>query len=59
MHNFKYKNLQYKHLLMTWLLIFNFFRNFVNMENIRRRYDPTVNLSKFTSNKKILSKVVV
>ena len=28
------------------------------MEDIRRRYNLMVNLSKFTSNKKILSKIV-
>jgi len=28
------------------------------MEDIRRKYNPTVDLLKFTSNKKILSKVV-
>ena len=29
------------------------------MENIRRKYNLTVDLSNFTSNKKILNKVVV
>ena len=28
------------------------------MKDIRKNYNPTVDLSKFTSNKKILSKVV-
>ena len=29
------------------------------MENIRRKYNPIVDLSKFISNKKILNKIVV
>jgi len=29
------------------------------MENIKRKCNPTVNLSKFTSNKNTLSKVIV
>ena len=36
-----------------------FFKNFASMENIRRRCNPTVDLLKFSSNKKILSKVVI
>ena len=44
---------------MILLLIFNFFRNFASIEDIRRRCNPNVDLLKFTSNKKILSKVVV
>ena len=43
---------------MIYSLIFNFFRNFANMEDIRKRYNPMVNLSKFISNKNILSKVI-
>ena len=35
-----------------------FSRNFASMEDIRRKCNPIVNLSKFTTNKKILSKVV-
>ena len=29
------------------------------MEDMRRKYNPTVDLSKFTSNQKILSNVVI
>ena len=36
-----------------------FSRNFANIKYIKRRYNPIVYLSKFTSNKKILIKVVV
>ena len=32
--------------------------NFANMKEIRRKCNPMVNLSKFTSNKKILSWVI-
>ena len=44
---------------MTYLLIFNFLKFFSSMEDIKRRYNPTVNLSKFTSNKNIFNNVVV
>ena len=44
---------------MTLLLIFNYFGNFASMENIKKKYNPMVDLSKFTSNKKILSKIAV
>ena len=54
MHNFKLQKLVIKNLLMALLLIFNFLKSMID---IRRRYNPIVNLSKFTSNKKILSKV--
>ena len=33
--------------------------NFASMENIRRKCNPMVDLSKFTSNKKILNEVVI
>ena len=35
-----------------------FYWIFVSMEDIRRKCNPMVDLSKFTSNKKILSKFV-
>ena len=38
---------------MKQLLIFDFFRNFVGIEDIRRKYNLMVNFSKFTSNKNI------
>ena len=33
-------------------------KNFASMENMKRKCNPIVDLSKFTSNKKILSRVV-
>ena len=33
-------------------------RNFASMKDIRRKCNPMVDLSKFTSNKKILSEIV-
>ena len=53
-----YKNLNLKHLIDNITLNFLFLGNFANMKNIRRTYDPTVDLSIFISNKKILSEVV-
>ena len=35
------------------------FRNFADMKNIKIKCNPMVDLSKFTSNKKILNEVVV
>ena len=35
-----------------------FFGNFVSMKDIRRKYNPIVDLLKITSNKNIVSKVV-
>ena len=37
---------------------FEFSRNFASMKDIERKCNPMVDLSKFTCNKKILSKVV-
>ena len=34
-------------------------RNCANINDIRRKWDPTINLWKFTSDKKILIKVIV
>ena len=39
-----YKNIKFKHLI-------DGIGNFANMEDIRRKYNPMVNFSKFTSNK--------
>ena len=33
-------------------------KNFANIENMKRKYNPNVDISKFASNKKILSGVV-
>ena len=34
-------------------------RNCANINDIRRKWDPTINLWKFTYNKKILIKVII
>ena len=52
-----YKNLQFKQFIDD-IVIGQFSRNFASMEEIRRKCNPMVNLSKFISNKNILSKVV-
>ena len=52
-----YKNLQFKQFIDDISIDLYFSRNIANMENIKRKYNPMVDLSKFTSNKKILSKV--
>ena len=60
MHNFKLqKKCNLNNLLMTYLLIFNFLEILQARKNIRRRCNPMVDLLKFTSNKKILIKVIV
>ena len=45
------------HAINTHVLKFS--RNFVSIEDIRRRCNSMVDLSKFTSNKKIMSKAVI
>ena len=53
-----YKNLQFKHLIDNITIDFLFSENFANMKNIRRKCKLMVNLSKFTSNKKILIEII-
>ena len=55
----KFKNLQFKQFIDDITIDLQFFRNFASMENIRRMCHIMMDLSKFTSNKKTLSKVVV
>ena len=54
----EYKNLKFKHLINNITIDRWSSRNFANMENIRRKCNPILNLSKFASNKIILSGVV-
>ena len=53
-----YKFLKFKYLIDRIVIDLWYSRNFVSMENIRRKSNRMVNLLKFTSNKKILSSVV-
>ena len=39
-----YKNLKFKYLIDDIAIDFLFYRNFASMEDIRRKYDPMVNL---------------
>ena len=50
MHNFKLQKLII--LIVYW---WHSYWSFASMKDIRRKYSPTVDLSKFTFNKKILS----
>ena len=54
-----YKNLQFKKFIDDIAINLYFSWNFASMEDIKRRYNLIVDLSKFTSNKKILSKFVI
>ena len=54
----EYKNLKFKHLIDGITINLSYFRNFVNMNIIRRKYNPIVDFLEFTSNKKILNGVV-
>ena len=54
-----YKNLQIKKLINNIVIDLWFSQNFASMKDIRRKWNSIVNLSKFTSNKKILSEVLV
>ena len=50
--------MQFKKFIDDIIIDLWFSRNFASIEDTRKKYNPAVNLSKFTSNKKILSKVV-
>ena len=54
-----YKNLKFKYLIDNIFIDFWSFGNFVTMEDIKRKCNPMMDMSKFTSNKKILNGVVV
>ena len=47
-----YKNLKFKDLIDDIAINLWSFWNFANMKDIRRKFNPTVNLSQFTSKKK-------
>ena len=53
-----YKYLQFKQFTDDITIDLYFFRNFASMKDIKKICNPMVDLSKFTSNKMILSKVV-
>ena len=53
-----YKNLKFKYLIDDITIDFWSSRNFTSIEDLRRKCNPMVDLSKFISNKKILSEVV-
>ena len=53
----KKKTLKFKYLIDDIAIRLWFSENFASMKDIRRKYYPMVSLSKFTSNKKILSAV--
>ena len=54
-----YKNLKFKYLIDDICINLWSFENFVSMEDIKRKCKIIMNLSKFTSYKEILSRVVV
>ena len=51
--------MKFKYLIGNIAIDFRYFENFVSIEDIRRKYILIVDLSKFTSNKKILSEIEV
>ena len=53
-----YKNLKFKHLIDNVVINFRSFIIFASIKDIRRRCNLIVDLSKFISNKKILSEVI-
>ena len=60
MYNFRQKNnSKFKELSDDIAINISSFWNFENMEDLRRKCNPMIDLPKFTSNKKILSWVVV
>ena len=59
MHNIRLVNFEFKYLIDNITINLGSFRNFANMKDILTKCNPMMNLSKFTSNKKILGAVVV
>ena len=53
-----YRNLKFKYLINDIPIDFCSFGNFASLKDIRRKCNRMMNLSKFTSNKKILSGVI-
>ena len=53
-----YKNLKFKYLIDDIVIDFLSFENFTSMKDIKRKYNPIVDQSKFTYNKKIISEVI-
>ena len=51
--------MQFKKFIDDIVIDLSFSRNFTRKNDIIKRYNLMVNLTKFTSNKKILSKVIV
>ena len=58
MHNLDYKNLKFKYLIDDITIDLWYLKNSVNIKDIRRYCNSTVNLSKFISNRKILSEII-
>ena len=60
MYNFRLQKikLKFKHLIDNIAINLWSSENFASMEDIKRKCKPIVNLSKFTSNKKILNEVI-
>ena len=54
-----YKNSKFKDLIDDIIIYLWSSWNFANMKYIRRKYNLLVNFSQFTSNKNILSRVIV
>ena len=54
MYNFILQNSKFKHLSNSIAIDFWFYWNFTSMEDIKRKCNPIVDLSKFTSNKKYI-----
>ena len=51
--------MKFKHLIDELTIDLCSFRNFINMEDIRRKCNPIVDLSIFIYDKNILNKVVI
>ena len=54
-----YKNSKFEHLIDDIIINLWSYRKFVSIEDIRRKCNPMVDLSKFITNKKILNRVVI
>ena len=53
LHNLRLQKLKFKHLIDDVAINLWYSWNFASIENIIRKFNLTVDLSKFTSNKKI------
>ena len=54
MHNFRLQKFKFKHVIDDIVIDFLCLKNFASMKDVRRKYNPMIDSSKFTYNEEIL-----